>query len=259
MVDDLVGRLLDRYGRTFAEELDIDIERNTPGPLFELLVAAILMSARISHGLAIGATAALFGRGLTTAEKMAASTWQERVDALDEGGYVRFDEQTSSWLGETSQYLLERYGGDLRNLREDAGQDPARERELLKQLKGIGDVGVDIFFREVQVAWEELFPFADDVVLEAADRLGLGSSLEDLRGLVGEGDFPRLVSALVRIDLDGAYEEIREGRAGEAEGAEPDVEQATKADLYEEARRRDISGRSKMTKDELAEALRKEP
>jgi hypothetical protein len=50
--------------------------------------------------------------------------------------------------------LLDRYRGDLRRLRAEAGQDPQRERQLLKVVKGLGEVGVDIFFREAQVAWE---------------------------------------------------------------------------------------------------------
>lgn len=235
MADDLLGHLLARYGRTFAQQLGISVERNTPGPLFELLVAAILMSARIQHQLAVEAAQALFAGGFTTAEKMAAASWQERVDAL-RGPYTRFDEQTSTWLGDTAAYLLERYEGDLRQLREAAGADPARERELLKELKGLGDVGVDIFFREVQVAWEELFPFADEVVVMAAERLGLGSSVEDLASLVKEAEFPRLVSALVRVELEDAYEDLAErvqAREGAANGEDVqfDPDQTTKGEL----------------------------
>jgi hypothetical protein len=48
--------------------------------------------------------------------------------------------------------VVEKYGGDLRNLRKSAAPggrpDPARERKLLKEFKGIGDVGANIFFRE---------------------------------------------------------------------------------------------------------------
>jgi hypothetical protein len=42
--------------------------------------------------------------------------------------------------------------GDLRRLRAEAGQDPRQERRLLKAVKGLGEVGVDILFREAQVA-----------------------------------------------------------------------------------------------------------
>ncbi len=74
-------------------------------------------------------------------------------------------------LGDTAQFLLEKYDGDLRKLRAEAGRDPKIERKLLKECKGIGDTGVDIFFREAQSAWGELRPFADKKALKAAGKL----------------------------------------------------------------------------------------
>ena len=76
-------------------------------------------------------------------------------------------------LGDTAKMLLDKYQGDLRRLRAAAERDPGRERALLKECKGIGDVGADIFCREAQIAWNELFPFADRRALETAGRLGL--------------------------------------------------------------------------------------
>jgi hypothetical protein len=85
-------------------------------------------------------------------------------------------------LGETSALLLDRYKGDLRRLREEAGHQPATERKLIKECKGIGDVGADIFFREVQRDWSELFPFADKRALQAAKRFGLATMQDRLSG-----------------------------------------------------------------------------
>jgi hypothetical protein len=62
-------------------------------------------------------------------------------------------------------------------------------------------VGVDIFFREVQGVWDELYPFADKLALRAAERHGLGKDAVALSKLVPRDDFPRLVSALVRDEL----------------------------------------------------------
>ncbi len=70
-------------------------------------------------------------------------------------------------------------------------------------------MGVDIFFREAQVGWEELFPFADRRALDAAGRLKLGRDPEALAKLAGERDFPRLVAALVRTELEDDYGAIR--------------------------------------------------
>ncbi len=50
---------------------------------------------------------------------------------------------------------------------------PLQERALLKKLKGTGDGAVDIYFRQAQVVWEELFPFGDKKALKAARLVGL--------------------------------------------------------------------------------------
>jgi hypothetical protein len=154
--DGVVSALLDRHGRTFAEELGVDVASGTPSPLFRLLCASLLMSARISAGIATAAARALADSGWTTAERLAESSWEDRARVLNQAGYARYDERTSTMLGETATLVLDRYGGDLRRLREDAGCDPAEERRRVKECKGIGDVGADIFFREVQAAWPEV-------------------------------------------------------------------------------------------------------
>ena len=207
--------LLERHGQTFADELRIDVAKGTPAPLFRLLVASILFSARIGHRIAVAAAQALFAQGWTTPQKLGGATWAERVRVLNRSGYARYDESTSRMLGETCDLLLERYGGDLRRLREDAEHEAKRERALLKELKGLGDVGVDIFFREAQVAWDELYPFADRRTLQAAQRLGLGADARALARLAGDDsrEFARLAAALVRVGLERDYEGVR-GAAG---------------------------------------------
>lgn len=196
-------------GRTFSEELGIPLERNTPAPLFRTLCFALLSSARIGHEIAVSAARALADAGWTTPRKLAASTWRQRTDTLNRAGYARYDESTSRMLGETMEHLLERYGGDLRRLRDAAKRDPDAERRLLKEFKGIGDVGVDIFFREVQLVWDELFPFVDDRGMRAARELKLGGDAGSLRGLVGSRrEYARLVAGLVRVELEDRHAEV---------------------------------------------------
>ena len=207
--------LLERHGRTFADELGIDVAAGTPSPLFRLLVASILFSARIGHRIAAAAARALADQGWTTPRKLAEATWRQRVRVLNGAGYARYDESTSRMLGDTCALLLERYRGDLRRLREQAERDPRRERALLKEFKGIGDVGVDIFFREAQVVWEELYPFADRRALRAAERLGLGGEVRSLARLVDgdAGEFATLTAALIRVGLERDYDGVRERAA----------------------------------------------
>jgi hypothetical protein len=205
-----VRALLDRHGRTYAEELGIDVAKGTPSPLFRLLCAATLMSARIDAGIAVQAARNLDKRGWRSPAKLAESSWEQRVKALNEAGYTRYQERTATMLGDLTEHLQERWRGDLRRLRDAAHRNPTAERKLLKEFKGMGDVGVDICFRELQIAWDELFPFADRRARDAAGRLGLPKDPERLARLTSRADYPRLVAALVRTELGDDYDAIRE-------------------------------------------------
>lgn len=205
---ELVRVLLSRHGESFAEELGIDVPANTPSELFRLLCVSILSSSRIRAPIAMAAARALFERGWTTPRRLLESDWQARVQALNGAGYTRYDESTARMLGETAERLEKDYGGDLRRLRAAADRVPDEEKRLLKEFKGLGDVGVNIFFREVQCAWGELYPFADRKSLQAARRLGLARSVDDLVALVEPRDFVRLVAALVRVSLQKRYDEV---------------------------------------------------
>ena len=200
--DSVVEALLERHGQTYAEELRIDIAKGTPSALFKLACAAILFSARIGAKQGVTAARALFDQGWTTAQKLTGSTWDERVRVLNQHGYARYDERTATMRGDAGELLLDRYGGDLRKLREAAGRDPGKERRLLLDLKGLGNVGVDIFFREIQIPWEELYPFADRRALNEAKRLGLPDDAKALARGHDRPTFARLVTALVRTTLD---------------------------------------------------------
>lgn len=205
----ILRRALDEYGPSFCEELGIPIGKNTPSALFRLLVFALLSSARISHRIALKASAALSEAGWRRAAAMRDAAWEDRVAVLNRSGYARYDESTSTMLGKTATRLMEDYAGDLRRLRERAGGDLRELRRLLTEFTGIGDVGADIFLREVQVAWHEVYPFVDKRSLQTARRLGLASTERDLTRLVdGPAELARLDAALVRIGLEKAWDQL---------------------------------------------------
>jgi hypothetical protein len=153
---------------------------------------------------------ALIKQGWTTPEKMNKSTWEDRTRTLNKSGYARYDERRSTMLGKTTKMFLDRYGGDLRKLREQADYKPSKQRKLLKEFKGIGDVGVDIFFREVQSLWDELYPFADERTRRNAASLGLPDETEQLIKLVKKKDFPRMAAALVRVKFEGNIDNLKD-------------------------------------------------
>jgi endonuclease III len=198
--------LLERHGLLYAEEAGIRLA-DRPSPLYQLLVLSTLLSARISASIAVAAARELFAAGYTTPKAMTAATWQARVDALGRGHYRRYDESTATRLGDGASLLTDRWGGDLRRLRDealrDAGAGAAQAiASLLNEFPGVGAVGASIFIREVQDTWPVVAPYVDPLVLRGARRVGLPGEPGSLaRVLSGSGQPVRLAAALVRVGL----------------------------------------------------------
>lgn len=250
---EILDQLLDRHGRTFAEQLGIRLDRDGADGLFQLLVGSLLMSAPISADIAVAASRSLFARGHATATAMAGADRQDLVDALGAGGYVRYDESSATYLRDTAGLLLERYDGDLAQLRAAADGDPERISRLLQECKGIGGVGAAIFCREAQMVWPELQPFADATALAVAEELGLGGTARALAQVYGDDDLSLLTAALVRARLERDVTALREGEAQSP--TETQVARMRRDELYELAQQHDIPKRSTMTREELEEAL----
>ncbi|MFI0355616.1 endonuclease [Actinomadura sp. 9N407] len=200
-MDAVVKKLLHEAGETYAEEAGIPL-KDQPAALWKLLVLANLMSARISADIAMAAAHELFDAGGGTPRGMAKLSWQERVDALGRGHYVRYDESTATRLGEMAELVQDKYGGDLRRLPVTAERDIDRAAELLKEFKGIGPTGVDIFCREAQSVWPWLRPYFDGQTRKGAQRLGLPADPERLAGEVPDKELGRFAAALVRAARD---------------------------------------------------------
>ncbi|MFE0882222.1 HhH-GDP family DNA glycosylase [Streptomyces rochei] len=197
----VVRELVDAHGRTYAEEAGIAL-KDTPQPLYRLLVLAHLLSARIRGSVAVATARALQDAGLSDPRRMADAERQERVDALGRGGYRRYDERTAAQLGEAAELLNERWGGDLRRLREEADGEVGEVRRLLQEFPGIGPTGADIFLREVQRVWPDVAPWLDRKALQGAERLGLPKDPDRLVRLAGRTDPAVLAAALVRASVD---------------------------------------------------------
>ncbi|GGV37308.1 endonuclease [Actinomadura cremea] len=211
-MDAVVKRLLRESGETFSEEAGFEL-KDTPSALFKLLVLTNLLSARISSGIALAAARELFAAGGGTARGMAGLSWQDRVDALGRGHYVRYDESTASRLGDTAEIVQDRYKGDLRRLAIEAERDRRKAGDLLREFPGVGPTGVDIFCREAQAVWPWLRPYIDDQVKKGADRLGLPTDPDELAGEVADKDLARLTAALVRVGRDKKLAESFKERA----------------------------------------------
>ena len=207
----VLAALLDRYGQTYAEQAGIKLA-DRPSPLYQMLVAATLASAPVTAETAAAAARELWAAGLRTPRAMRDAGWQDRVDALGRGHYRRYDERTATELGDQASLLCQRWRGDLRRLRDEAGGDGDRIESLLTGLPGIGPAGASIFRREVQVVWPEAGPFVDLKVLAGAARVGLPRQPGALAELAGSPpQLTRLAAALVRVARDAtAARKVRE-------------------------------------------------
>ena len=195
--DVVAAAVLDRYGTTFAEEAGIGLA-DEPAPLFQLLVLAQLLSARIGAGVAVATAAELYAAGWTTPPRLRDAGRGSVVAALGRGGYRRYDERTATQLREMATLVLTRYAGDLRRLADEAGRDVGRAAVLLQEVKGIGPTGAAAFLREVQAVWPWVRPHLDDRVRAGARRIGLPDD-DRLAALVAPDDLARFAAGLVRI------------------------------------------------------------
>ncbi|MFC9503129.1 endonuclease [Streptomyces sp. NPDC057002] len=209
----VVRELLGAHGRTYADEAGIRL-KDTPQPLYRLLVLSHLLSARIRGSIALATARALHEAGLRDPRRMAEADWQERVDALGRGGYRRYDERTATQLGDAAELLNERWGGDLRRLRREADGKVSELRHLLREFPGMGPAGTDIFLREAQGVWPEAAPYLDGKALQGAERLKLPKDPERLAELAGKTDPAVLAAALVRAAVDKEIAEDTLRRAG---------------------------------------------
>jgi endonuclease III len=199
--DLIVRQLLAAHGRLYAEDAGVRLA-DRPGPLYQLLVLATLLSARISADIAVAAARELFAAGYRSPKAMSEASWQDRVDALGRGHYRRYDERTATMLGDGADLLSDKWHGDLRRLRDDAGGDTSRIASLLTEFPGIGPTGASIFLREAQEAWPGVAPYVDAAVASGARRVGLPWDRAALAALLaGSGQPARLAAALVRVSL----------------------------------------------------------
>ncbi|KQY09065.1 endonuclease [Mycobacterium sp. Root135] len=168
---DIATRLLKEAGTTYdAREAGITL-KDTPMPLFELLVLCMLASKPIDAGIAVAAAREVFHAGLRTPEAVRDADRKTMIDAFGRAGYARYDENA------------------------------AAAAKLLQQFKGIGTTGSDIFLREVQDTWTWVRPYYDERARGAAEQLGLPTDPQELSALAAGRD-AEFAAALVRASLD---------------------------------------------------------
>jgi hypothetical protein len=197
----IVQELLDRGGSLYAEDAGIKLA-DRPGPLYQLLVLATLLSVPIPAETGTAAARELFAAGYRSPKAMSEASWQDRVDALGRGHYRRYDERTATMLGDGADLLSGKWHGDLRRLRDQAAGETSAVASMLTEFSGMGPTGASIFLREVQDTWPAVAPYVDAKMASGARRVRLPYDRESLAKLLADSGQPaRLAAALVRVSL----------------------------------------------------------
>jgi endonuclease III len=196
----VVRQLLKVAGTTYAAEAEVRIS-DKPMPLFQLLVLCMLASKPIDATIAMRAGLELFNDGLKTPKAVLNADRRTMIEAFGRAHYVRYDESSATRLTEMAQRVVDDYSGDLREIRRRTSDNVDAAKEMLKQFKGIGDTGADIFLREVQDVWTWVRPHFDKRATRTAKALGLPGDPDKLGALAPRAN-ARLAAALVRASLD---------------------------------------------------------
>lgn len=210
-----IRSLMKRLSGRFSVTLGIDLSSCDPGEIFKWFLASILFGTRISESIVIKTYMEFEREGVLSPGNIINRGWDGLVEILDRAGYVRYDFKTATKLLDVSRVMMDRYRGDL-NILYSVASDPKDIEERLKALgKGIGDVTVNIFLREMRGIWQKAEPLPSELVIMAARNIGIiPEDLKDREEILellkkkwtNEGvkvkDFPDFEAALLRLGKD---------------------------------------------------------
>jgi hypothetical protein len=164
---------LESFGQKYSEILGIDLSEGRDSEIFKWFLASLLFGAPITESSVIK-TYRCFGRyNVLTPRQILKTGWEGLVRILDEGSYTRYDFKTADKLLAVAKNLTEEYNGSLSLIHSQASDSRDLESRLKSLGKGIGDVTVSIFLRELRGVWEEADPDPTSLEILAAKMLGI--------------------------------------------------------------------------------------
>ena len=179
----------------YSEELGIDLRRAADEELFKWFLASILFGTRITETIAKNTYRSFERHHLLEPRKILEAGWDFLVNpVMREGGYVRYDEKTSTKILKICQTLLTEYGGSLKELHKRSSDSYDLENRVM-QFYGVGPVTTNIFLRELRPFWRKSNPEPLPVVKEVAGRYGINLDQYDRKSLT----FVRIEAGLIRL------------------------------------------------------------
>jgi len=189
-----------------TDELSFHSESPHPNPVtysttplpeytpFQHLLLSSLLSKPLSHRLSLRSIRTLCNApyNLTSTSSILEAGAEKVWEAL-EVTRTQHRQKTAGYVfGMAETIEKEGWGDDLAGLLakqakgDGGGKGYEGIRKILKaKIKGLGDTGVDIFFRRAQVLWPDFGWFADRKSLDAVRTLFSGTEVGDAEGLRG--------------------------------------------------------------------------
>ncbi|MBS7621524.1 hypothetical protein KEJ32_05375 [Candidatus Bathyarchaeota archaeon] len=165
--------LVEKLGARYSEILGIDLKSQREEEIFKWFLVSILFGAPITETSVIKTYKCFEKYGVLTPQRILETGWDGLVRILDEGSYTRYDFKTADKLLEVMRNLTEKHRGKLTTIHEKARDHADLEKKLKSLGKGVGDVTVGIFLRELRDIWEKAKPKPTSLVVMAAKNLGI--------------------------------------------------------------------------------------
>jgi endonuclease III len=205
--------LISNFGQKYSEILGINLSNRDEGEIFKWFLASVLFGAPITETAVIKTYKCFAKRKVLAPQKILEVGWDGLVRILDEGSYTRYDFKTADKLLEVMGNLVTKYEGNLNVLHEQVADSSELEKRLKELGKGIGDVTVGIFLRELRGIWGKANPKPTPLVVLAAKNLGIAKEerlqelLRELKRFwtenkVNRKDFVNFETSLLRIGKD---------------------------------------------------------
>lgn len=205
--------LIQQFGRKYSEILGINLKSEKKEEVFKWFLASVLFGAPITESAVIKTYKCFEKHKVLTPEKILETGWDGLVEILDEGSYTRYDFKTADKLLAVMNTLIKNYEGNLNLLHERASDSFDLEKRLKDLGKGVGEVTVSIFLRDLRRLWKKANPKPTSLIVLAARNLGITKEEDpekvsgDLKKFWKENeisgkDFVNFETALLRLAKD---------------------------------------------------------
>ena len=207
----IILKLLSSYETTPPCDLSLpEPLKPTSSTALAHIFNALLSSARISHAIAAKTLSYIASAGYCDLRTLQKTTWEERTEILTAGGYTHYREKTVTGLGDLANFI-EKYGGDAARLISSEGNEADGEQKRkavsgrLKEIKGLGPLGVELFLERAQAVWPSLAPFIGKRDLKVLREIGVEESVEDIYMSLNRASkrISRLCGAMAKARLEG--------------------------------------------------------